>query len=158
MSIWADKDNIRRWIQEACNDNQVPDLALKIKFVFNDKFRNRMGDAQGHLMLLRLSAILWLRATPAQKIDVVKHETCHLITWHKYGKVKSHGDEWKRAMVKAGLVPMRTHAVKTPKRSVKVQCLQCQNTYDMGMVRARRMKLGTKYLCKTCSGGLVFVP
>lgn len=159
MSIWQEKSKINQWILEACTDNGMPELFGKIRWQFNAKFRSRAGDANCHKMFLRFSLPIWLKATEEQKQDTVKHETCHLVAWVKYGPhIKSHGVEWQQTMIKAGLEPKRTHSVPVIKRSVDVQCTKCKQVYKLGLIRARRMLSGkSNYLCRQCHATVEFV-
>jgi len=158
MTLWNDKPNIEKWIKEACEANQVPDLVQKIRWQFNRRFASRMGDANCKTMLLRFSAILWNNATSEQKENTVKHETCHLITFHKFGKVEPHGDRWKSVMLECGQKPDRCHKVQTAKKTIEVKCVACSKIHLMGLIRSRKMKIGAAvYVCRDCGGKLVFV-
>ena len=157
MSIWTDKPLIQEWIKQACEANEVPDLVAKIKWRFNARFRSRMGDANCKTFLMRLSAPLWKRALPADKENTVKHETCHLITRWKHGKVGAHGPEWKSTMIRAGQEPTRCHSVKTIKKTVDVVCTGCMIVIPMSVRRAVKMKQGQIYRCKACDGKVEFV-
>lgn len=157
MSIWTDKPLIQEWIKQACEANEVPDLVAKIKWRFNARFRSRMGDANCNTFLMRLSAPLWKHATPNDKENTVKHETCHLITRFKHGKVIPHGPEWKSTMFRAGQVPTRCHKVKTTKKTVDVICTGCMIVIPMGLGRAKKKKQGQIYRCKACGEKVEFV-
>lgn len=157
MSIWQDKPLINKWILEALEANQIPELFPKIKWQFNNRFHNRMGDANYSKMRIRLSSVLWNKATQEQKESTVKHETCHIIAHAKYGDIKAHGAEWKRTMISAGQVPERLHKVQTLKKAVDVRCTNCQQIYKMGYLRAARMKKGQNYSCNPCGGKVEFV-
>ena len=158
MSIWQDKPLIQKWIADACEANKVPELVPKIKWRFSNRFRTRMGDANSLTNMLRFSAILWNRATPEQKQNTVKHEACHLITWHLYGKVESHGKEWASTMRYAGQKPDRCHSVQTAKKTIDVICSGCKQVIKMGLIRARKMKRGERnYRCRKCNSVVEFI-
>lgn len=157
MSIWTDKPLIQEWINQACIANEVPDLVPKIKWRFNAKFRSRMADANCVTLMLRFSVPLWNKATLLEKENTVKHETCHLIARTKYGKVQSHGEQWKQTMLRAGQQPLRCHSIKLPKKTIDVICTGCKLVIAMGSRRAVKMKQGQKYLCKICKSPVEFI-
>ena len=157
MTIWADKHLIQLWISEACILNEVPDLIQKIKWRFNGRFRRRMADANYQTLMIRLSAALWGKASQQDKENTVKHETCHLIARAKYGKVVSHGEQWKQTMLRAGQEPIRCHSIKLPQKTIDVVCTGCKIIIGMGLRRAAKMKRGQKYLCITCNTPVEFV-
>lgn len=159
MSLWTDKPLIIKWILETCQSNGVPELFPKIKWEFNSRFISKLGDASYKNLRLRFSAVLWARATIEQKEQVVKHETCHLVAFSKFGPaIKAHGLEWASTMRLAGQVPERTHKVQTAKKTIEVKCTNCTKVHLMGLIRARKMKAGiSSYLCRDCNGQLVFV-
>ena len=157
MSIWADKENIKKWISEACISNSVPDLVPQIKYQFNNRFKSRLGDANLKTNVLRFSAVLWNKATPEQKQNTVKHETSHLITHKLYGKVPHHGSHWKQVMLRAGQIPTRTHNVQSVQKTIDVICTGCKQIIKMGLRRYARMRNGQRYLCRNCNSAVEFV-
>lgn len=157
MSIWSDKPLINKWIEECCLANNIPELVPKIRWRFNNRFRARMGDAHLTKLELRFSVPLWGKATPEQKENTVKHEAAHLITFQKYGKVKSHGEQWRQVMLRAGQQPTRTHSVKSDRKTIDVICTGCKMIISMGSRRYARMRNGQRYLCKGCNSPVEFI-
>ena len=157
MSIWTDKPNIERWIRETCEMNGVSEFAQKIKYQFSNRFLSRLGDANNTSKMLRFSAVLWKKATDADKENTVKHECAHLIAWEKFGKVPSHGKEWASVMIRAGQEPTRCHSIQTAKKTVDVICTGCKQIIKMGVRRAAKMKQGQNYLCRGCGCRVEFI-
>ena len=158
MSIWSDKPLIDKWISEACISNEVPDLIPKIKWRFNRRFRSRIADADWGTMTLRFSVLLWGKAPLEEKENTTKHEACHIIAHVKFGKVKSHGPEWKSTMFKAGQEPTRCHNIKLSQKTIDVVCTGCKIIIPIGSIRFRRMKNGKRYNCKKCGSKVEFIP
>lgn len=103
---------IKKWIVQACIENNVPELKNKIQYRFRKKFTRIFGQAV-YPYLIELSAPLWERATFQQQKQGVIHETCHLIAEHKYGrKIKAHGPQWMECMLLAGYPkPDKRHSI-----------------------------------------------
>lgn len=109
-------EEIRQWIEFACDSCQTPNLARKITFSFNNRVTSFVGKAK-----LREKSIVFATKyfshpdfTEQDAINTVIHETCHIIAWEMYGEklwVKkgsktifdAHGPRWKRLMVKCGI-------------------------------------------------------
>ena len=150
-----DNSEIRSLIEKACELNQVPELALTIRFEFNNRFTRRLGDASYLKRQIRLSGPLWPRATAEEKRHVVIHETCHIIARYKFGgQIKPHGVEWRQCMVKAGEEPKRCHNVdrtglKRQTSHVSVNC-GCDNPPKVTKHLATKMRKGIRYRCRIC--------
>lgn len=159
------KEIIKKWIDQACNDNFVPELSNKIDFEFNSRFTRKLGDAcffrntgRGRI---RLSGPLWERATDTQRYETVIHETCHVIVRYKFKhNIKPHGIEWKTAMMNCNVRPKRTHNVDRTglkRKKVKYVISNCPNDglvnakCFVGKINYKKLKNGTTFACSKCS-------
>lgn len=153
------------------------DLIAHITIDWKKGFTSRMGDAlyargpvrrsteryriAGVVCRVRFSIPLWHRATEGQRRQTVIHEVCHLVAAHEAylrgTKVSSsHGPEWKRVMLRAGVTPKRCHNVDnsglSKSRKITVTC-RCGNHEVTPMVAGRILSGGT-YSCGKCRGKL----
>jgi len=99
--------------------------------------------------------------SPTKKfIEVIVHEYSHMVVYNMYGRVKSHGTQWKSVMRSLGQNnPTPTTNVfkyiKKKDSEVMIKC-GCGKRY-ISANRATRMKNGTKYVCRSCSKKLEFI-
>lgn len=142
--------------------NVVPNLP-KIEIDFSLKgrvagmFCRRIGKSyfRVNLFLAKNNLDDYLRQT-------IPHEFCHYYVIHNFGRVQSHGWEWKNAMrTLFGLDPKRCHNYDvsqsqgraTTKYEYKCNC----KTFFIGAVRHRRLKLNPfHYRCAYCNSTLTF--
>jgi predicted SprT family Zn-dependent metalloprotease len=107
---------------------------------------------------IRLSAVLWPKASPAEREEVVVHETCHIIDWLRHGPEGWHGPEWRNLMMRCGYPePKRGHAVdraailarrRRAHPLVRLYC-GCPDGVLLGPVIAKRIQNGEIYRCRT---------
>lgn len=112
----SNEERIAAWIETACRANAVPDIAEIIEVRWNRRFTRRFGDAGIRLdpfrARIRLSPLIWSRASEEERRETVMHETCHIVAWHQHGvAIKPHGSEWKQAMRNCGLKPTVYHKI-----------------------------------------------
>ena len=154
-----DMEQIRSWIRFACEVNGVPELAEMIVVEWNNRFTRKLADAlhspSRNLARIRLSIPLWPRATEQQRRDTVIHETCHVIVFRQYPTARSHGSEWKEAMLNCGVEPVPSHSVdrtgliRRQRRFVLVDCPQTEKC-GIGTRIFARLKRGEELWCKKC--------
>jgi SprT protein len=157
-----DDRHIRQWIRLACDSNGVSELAQVIVVEWNSRFTRRLGDAgyssTTYRARIRLSIPLWPRAKEQDRRETVIHETCHLITFYKFGQVAAHGPEWRLAMRNCGLQPTRLHSVDRSglaRRQKRFVLLDCPNH---GLDRKCRcstreynlLRRGKEFWCRNC--------
>ena len=156
---------IRNLIRQTCERCGCPELASKIKYVWNSRFTRRMGDATYDFPnatgVVRFSKPLWGRADLRERKNTIVHEVCHIITFYKYGKSASpHGARWKKMMLLAGEFPERCHNVDTngltrKQTKIQVRCGCSQKSVTKNMFT--RMKNGSTYSCGTCNKEISFL-
>lgn len=145
---------IRQWILEACKDNGVPKLAKKIRLVWSKRMTSVAGTACYNTNIITLSSQLYERASITQRLQLIKHETCHLICCCKYGfDVQSHGQEWFEVMKNAGCGKEQFHDINTVGLGAKHKdgrhriCCKC-NDYWFQPLQFKRIKSGAKFYCQ----------
>jgi len=148
------RTEIIKTISEACHANGMGELADSITFEFNSRFKSRMGDANPTTMKIRLSSVLFPRATTTKQRNTVIHEACHIIAYAKYGYHigRGHKEGWKACMRAAGEVPKRCHQVPTDtkrKPRVTVNC-GCSTGCVVGPTVFKRICMGRRYSCRKC--------
>jgi predicted SprT family Zn-dependent metalloprotease len=81
---------------------------------------------------------------------VIVHEFSHLVTYLHFGRVSSHGKEWKQIMKLLGQKQPRatTALFSNELGDVKASCKCSEHLISKN--RATRIKNGTKYLCRKC--------
>ncbi len=107
---------IREWIDFALERNDVGYLSSMIRVRWNRRFVRKFADAgygacppRGQI---RISPFIWERATTEQRRETIIHETCHIVAFHLHGPaIKPHGIEWKAAMAKCEVEPIRCHNI-----------------------------------------------
>ncbi|WP_013627292.1 SprT family zinc-dependent metalloprotease [Rubinisphaera brasiliensis] len=107
---------IHDWIDFALDRNDVGYLSNMIQVRLNRKFIRKFADAGYGACpprgLIRISPLIWERATHEQRRETIIHETCHIVAYHLHGlAIKPHGIEWKSAMAKCGVEPVVTHDI-----------------------------------------------
>lgn len=170
------REQIRECIRKACADNDMAWLEPFIVVSWNNRFTNRMGDAnafgscpqtmQGvgtslHMPLgkrprIRLSSVLFPRAAQDKQRNTVIHEACHIIANVRAGRRVAHGDGWKIAMRRAGQTPKRCYDRSEVDRTGIDKCVKafcgCKGGARLGPVQAKKARSGrTVYRCNRCS-------
>jgi SprT protein len=146
---------IRQIMAKVCKACGVPDLDRKVRIEWNDRFTQRLGDANYSKMRIRLSVPLWERANAQEREQVVAHEMCHIVASHKYGDhIKAHGGEWRACMMVAGYPPDRCHSVdRTGLRKTRKTC-ETRCGCGLHMVTPKvfgRVVKGSMYTCRRCN-------
>lgn len=133
--------------------NQQLNLTLPLPTV---SFRQRgkiAGSARLQSWEVRFNPVLLAENPQAFLDEVVPHEVAHLVTFHRFGKVRPHGNEWQAVMTEVFGIPARTtHSFDT--RSVQGQMFRyrCQCREHQLTVR-RHNKIRRQqaiYHCRTC--------
>jgi SprT protein len=155
----VDDRDIRRWIRFACEKNGVPELSQVITVEWNRRFTRRMGDAFyspfAYKARIRLSTPLWERASYDERRDTVIHETCHVIAAYKFGYLPPHGPEWRKAMRKCGVEPIRGHTVdrtglaRRQRRYVLCDC-PTEKKCRIGVRLFNRVRRDGEFRCEKC--------
>ncbi|MEW4453034.1 SprT-like domain-containing protein [Bremerella sp. JC817] len=112
----TDSEMIRDWLDFALGCNDVSCLSSMIRVRWNKRFTRKFADAgygtcppRGRI---RISPMIWERATREQRRETLIHEACHIVAYHLHGlAIKPHGIEWRQAMVKCGVEPVVTHNI-----------------------------------------------
>jgi len=157
------RHKIREWIRFACECNDVPELAQVVFVEWNGRFTHRLGDATYNRITyrarIRLSSVLWPRASEEVRMETVVHEACHVIVGFKHGYVpRPHSSEWKAAMRNCGFEPHRLHTIdrtglaRRRRRFILCDCPN-QGIEKKCRIRAREYNLvrnGTEFWCKVC--------
>jgi len=107
---------IHDWIDFALDRNEIGYLSNMIRVRWNKRFTRRFGDAviakDGLRGRIRLSPMIWERATSVDRRETIIHETCHIVAWHLHGTaIKPHGSEWQTAMNNCGIDPEIYHDI-----------------------------------------------
>ena len=92
----------------------------------------------------------------------VPHEVAHIVVVYLYGNgVKPHGREWKSVMHRFGVDSSRCHSYDVSTVRQKRSSLNHQYAYDCGcktyqltIIRHRRILKGAQYRCNKCKGVL----
>lgn len=112
----TDSERIREWIDFALERNNVCYLSNMIRVRWNKRFTRKFADAgygtcppRGRI---RISPMIWERASQEQRRETIIHEACHIVAYHLHGlAIKPHGIEWRQAMAKCGVEPVVTHNI-----------------------------------------------
>jgi predicted SprT family Zn-dependent metalloprotease len=159
-------DAIREYIDIACHVCGVPELAGKIRVVWNGRFSARMGDARWDPArgtgLIRLSRPLWPKASEEERMETVIHEACHVIADYKFGGRQRHGPRWRQMMALCGYRnARRCHAVnrdeilaRRQQNRLRAAC-GCAEGVTVGPLQARRIRAGVVYRCRRCAQQVV---
>lgn len=148
----ADSERIREWIDFALDRNNVGYLSSMIRVRWNKRFTRKFADAaygtcppRGRI---RISPMIWERATPEQRRETIIHETCHVVAYHLHGlAIKPHGVEWRQAMDNCGVEPVRCHNI--PLIGINhFQVLECP--------KAERCHVSRRDYASLQRGGLLF--
>ena len=102
-----DADFIRKWVLHACEKNGANEIAENIKYEISTKMTERLAIAYLDAFLIRFSKRWWGLIKKETKINLIIHETSHIIiNWKMGEKAKPHGNEWKRCVLNAGQTPI----------------------------------------------------
>ncbi len=148
-------DQVRQWIQYACDHNDVPGLSQYISVEWKRNYTFKMGSARYRSKTIGLSVPLFQRAAESDQQQTVIHEACHIIAAYKAGvHIKPHGREWKMAMRRCGLEPARCHSIKPVGIAPAVFTCGCRDHHVTKNKYTRIMKhmniAGCEYRCTTC--------
>lgn len=160
-----EQERINHLIQEACVNNSCPELADKVKIEWSSRMTSCMGMAFYKKNLIRLSIPVFKLAEIEDQEQTLVHEACHLIARLKNPNCKSHGYEWKIAMVKAGRKPERCHAVdcSSLRRTRKVnrypyECISCGKQFSISSIKHSRLQKNPEYyVCGKCHSSIRLV-
>lgn len=151
---YTKQKEIRAIIEKTCKRCGFPKLGSKIPFTFNKRYTDSLGAAGGGA--IEFSTLLWARATPEQRKQVIIHEVCHVLAEEKYGDtIKPHGEEWQSMMRIAGTQPLIYHEVDNddlykPQKRFNIRCLSCNAIIRISKNKRTRLKNGKQYPCKKC--------
>jgi len=112
----TDSERIREWIDFALDCNDVSYLSSMIRVRWNKRFTRKFADAGYGICpprgRIRISPMIWERATLEQRRETIIHEACHIVAYHLHGlAIKPHGAEWRAAMAKCEVEPVRCHNI-----------------------------------------------
>ena len=122
MNFQKELSKAYRWMTFACDHTWFvpehlygttqtvdPDL---VEIKFSKRMTVEIGRAHfdNGKYSIKLSSLLWPRASEAVRRKIVIHEACHLIDYCKNG-IMNHGNGWKNLMRLCGEVPDIYHRV-----------------------------------------------
>jgi predicted SprT family Zn-dependent metalloprotease len=164
-------DEIRHWIDFACQRCGCPELGKQIEYTFNGRLRRIAGRAftafdDGQLVRPRFELARFLaRLTTQQFIQTVVHETCHLADAYLFGprrrEFEGHGLPWKRLMLKCGVRPERFLRIECAEPRIVVRgtisltglvvaVCDCHGRHKISLWAARRIRQGHVERCEIC--------
>ena len=115
-------------------------------FELNARLRTSAGRANS-LGRVQLNPRIYAEAENERNFDnTVRHEIAHVVVGTEHG----HDGVWRRKFEEYGGNGKRCHSmrkgvVKVRRRTVPVECADCGQRMNVGMVRANRMARGTIY-------------
>lgn len=136
---------------------------LKLEFPLPDISFRRSGKNAGtaflHQNRINFHPILFRENKAAFYSDVIPHEVSHLITFHRFGRVKPHGSEWQWVMSDIFHVsPSTTHNFDITSLGIKTFSYQCGcGDVSLSIRRHNNALQGTKYRCRRCKETLRFI-
>ena len=119
------------WCAEAANNLTLPDLARKVRVVWNSRMQTTAGRAWWPDRSIELNPKL--RECESEELwRTLKHELAHLIAYERCGRrhIDPHGPEWGRACAELGIPGEQPFHTLPFKR--------------------RRMKRNHAYICSNC--------
>jgi len=144
---------IMRAAIEACAPGSG-ERADYITVTWERRFTRRLGEASHAQQRIRFSAPLWARATVEERLQVVVHETCHLIARHIAPGDRPHGRVWQTCMRACGRPAERTHHIDRTglaRTQARVAAYCGCGERPLSQIRARRIARGqSQYTCLTC--------
>ena len=128
------------WFDEivlTCNRLGLPGFApyLQVRFVDRPQWWNRekgiwetkrsiVATANG-IGTIQISNSFWRKLTDGEKIQVIRHEVCHVVDALYAGVggvVEGHGPPWRRLMVRCGAPPEQYLVVKEDNKILEALC------------------------------------
>jgi predicted SprT family Zn-dependent metalloprotease len=134
-------------------------MTEQIKISFSNRMTSRAGMAYyfgnktSDKYEIRLSAPLFMRATEAQREDIIIHEYCHILDKFLYVSMRGHQYYWQNLMVKLGFKPSRCHYIDNSdisQQKYKTKCKGCGNEMRFSKIVYRRLSQGQRYYCAIC--------
>lgn len=158
------EQQVESLVRETMAFFKMSHIPLKIRW--SNGYTRCMGRAKMNaaktFFEVSFSVKLWERATPEQQRNTVIHEVCHIVCFVKCPHAKGHGIEWKKLMVEAGEIPLRTHSVNRTglKRTNEKAFCYCRcGKRVISSNRATRIKNKTsQYHCSVCGYLVALVP
>jgi len=119
------------WCTEASNDLALPELARKVRVVWNPRMQTTAGRAWWPDRTIELNPKL-RDCQPEELWRTLKHELAHLVAYERCGRrhIDPHGDEWQAACAELGIAGEKPFHTLPFKR--------------------RRMKRNHSYICPNC--------
>jgi predicted SprT family Zn-dependent metalloprotease len=119
------------WCTEASNDLALPELARKVRVVWNPRMQTTAGRAWWPDRTIELNPKL-RDCQPEELWRTLKHELAHLVAYERCGRrhIDPHGDEWQAACTELGIPGEKPFHTLPFKR--------------------RRMKRNHSYICPNC--------
>ncbi|MCX6845272.1 MAG: SprT family zinc-dependent metalloprotease [Verrucomicrobia bacterium] len=126
-----DDGGLTAWCTEASNDLALPELARKVRVVWNSRMQTTAGRAWWPDRTIELNPKL-RDCQPEELWRTLKHELAHLIAYERCGRrhIEPHGDEWQAACTELGI-----HGEKP---------------FHTLPFKRRRMKRNHSYICPNC--------
>lgn len=139
--------------KRACQANDMPEVFNCIEWNFSTTLGNRAGRATYNQItkkgMIELSLRLWHLATEDERMDLVIHETCHVITLVKDRYASAHGTNWKDYMGVAGSQAKIFHSIGRKER--RIYQLNCCPEGRIGPIQYLKLLVGKQaYMCAFC--------
>ncbi len=128
-----DDGGLTAWCTEASYDLALPELARKVRVVWNPRMQTTAGRAWWPDRTIELNPKL-RDCEPEELWRTLKHELAHLIAYERCGRrhIDPHGNEWQAACAELGIPGEKPFHTLPFKR--------------------RRMKRNHSYICPNCLG------
>lgn len=123
------------WCRERALDFALPELARKVRVIWNPRMRTTAGRAWWPTRNIELNPKL--RDISEEEVwHTLKHEFAHLVAYERAGRrrIEPHGIEWRAACAELG-IPGETARHSLP-------------------LKGRRMKRKYAYVCPSCLSSL----
>lgn len=169
-------EEIRHWIDFACERCQCPELAPRMTCRFNRRLTRLVGQAKvlfvngvAEKLGIELATRSWNRLNDVGQRNTVVHEACHVIAACAFGpKIPGHGIHWKWAMRRCDTPPdvfLEDYEIKEeyrpseqfrPPGLVLARC-GCTGHRKVPVGQAKLIRWGERFRCEVCRQLLTLV-
>jgi predicted SprT family Zn-dependent metalloprotease len=100
---------VLRAIAQRCGQAwEAPDLARRVRIIYNPRMRTTIGQARLNEGVVELNTRLLIEH-PEELIETLIHELAHVVVYWRYGQVRPHGREFLTLMRAVDLSGKATH-------------------------------------------------